>query len=445
MIFVLGIAFLVALLSFVVSSSVSVLVGSLFSVIVCVIVSVLSGKRDRIVSVKVCLTVFSFYSLLALVHYCDVTFFNHYTFTDEYDSFLPWVERKLKADSLSSLWDECFMCERYWGYIFYTALWGFIANTFFDGYNTLLFFQSSVLVGSLSSIFLYRMLRLYWKSRTAKKWTYLYMLCSPIVLFSFVMLRDVHVAFLYMMGLYIVYKNSKLLPGLISLLIIDLILFTFRIEQGIFFCSFILYFIYNKSNKKWYVILPFLAVVLIGVYGYVSSGISYMIEVSNNIAQVTMDSNANSSGISKMILSLPTPLKEILSAAYSQVTPFPSWTALSKASNIYNVIISIIYIVFEFFWFFVVYAVIYSLTNERVRRQILKQHGWLILLYILLLIGCSGEAASIRRVFCIYPILYVVFVSVCNDYGSNIQYNKIRNSFIILFMMLNIAYSFVKI
>src|SRR5690606_1833203 len=96
----------------------------------------------------------------------------------------------------------------------------------------------------------------------AVKLALLYGLLGHIFAYSATLLRDIHVSFLFALGIYILFCRKSFI-GIFFLLLIDYLIFGFRPEHGIFFLSFLGYYSFRflKNNRK--KALKFLPVILI--------------------------------------------------------------------------------------------------------------------------------------------------------------------------------------
>ena len=104
------------------------------------------------------------------------------------------------------------------GYIFYIGMLAYMAEHFFDGNHLLLQFLGSVISGSLMAIVFYKICLLFFDAKRSVIYALLYSLCTVVFYYSFTLVRDIHIAFFYILSFYIIFKRFSI-KGFVLLLL----------------------------------------------------------------------------------------------------------------------------------------------------------------------------------------------------------------------------------
>lgn len=407
------IAFIISVSLFFISGSFASTAFAILIIIIGTLSSFLLKKEYRQNGLKLFYIVFSVYTIFALFHYLDVFYYNSYIFSDE-EGFLTWAHDVANNSSLVSVFkdsfDESFLMENR-GYMFYIGSIAYFAQTYLDGYNELLLFLSSVLFGSLSSLVLYRLLIFHTTIIKSFKYSLLFALFSASLLFSFTLLRDIHITFFYLCGFVIISKKYSL-KGLILLIVLTILTWHFRYEHGVFFIIFILCYLYIRLRRYKFIF------VLLGI---IAAGLSssFIYENFSNISgnltrytEYTEDSAmSKDDSLGKIIWTLPTPIKEVGIILNSQLQPFPSWKNLEESTNLYSAIISLPPIFYSFFWFTIIFGLIKWFVLKK-KYKLIDKDLKLLGLIALIFIVSNVANLEIRRIMCVYPILYLIYVII---------------------------------
>ncbi len=203
------------------------------------ILSFLLGRNDKAQRnnlLKIFYVTYSTYLLYAGIVYLSYKEINGFFLYPDQQSFYGIGESLSKRSSISQIFYRCFIqrahLEQEGAYFLFGSI-GYIANNYFDGNSVLLQSIYISFLAILSSLFIYKTLVYYVSNKQAFNYTLCFILLSPIFYYSPWILRDVHIAFLFSLGIYLIhtrFSTSRLL------LFIPLILITiqFRTETGLF-------------------------------------------------------------------------------------------------------------------------------------------------------------------------------------------------------------------
>jgi hypothetical protein len=440
------IALIISVSLFFISGSFASTAFAILIIIIGTLSSFLLKKEYREKGLKLFYIVFSVYTIFALFHYLDVYYFNNFIFPDEFGSFLPWAHEVANNSSLVSVFkdsfDKSFLMENR-GYMFYIGSIAYFAQTYLDGYNELLLFLSSVLFGSLSSLVLYRLLIFHTTIIKSFKYSLLFALFSASLLYSFTLLRDIHITFFYLCG-FVIISNKYSLKGLVILILLTILTWNFRYEHGVFFIIFILYYFYIRL-KRYKLLFILLGLIASGLSSsFVYENISNIDRTLNMYTEFTEDSTmSKDDSLGKIIWTLPTPIKEVGIILNSQLQPFPSWKNLEESTNFYSAIISLPPIFYSFFWFTIIFGLIKWFVFKK-KYKLIDKDLKLLGLIALVFIVSNVANLDIRRIICVYPILYLIYVIINTKLLTRKQINTTLYQSSISYLALIIVYLIVK-
>ena len=419
-------------ISLIISVSLFFITGSFASTafaILIIIIGTLSSfllkKEYRQNGLKLFYIVFSVYTFFALFHYLDVYYFNNFIFPDEFGSFLPWAQSLSQNKSLISVFNDAYdrsvlIGNR--GYIFYIGAVSYIAHNYLGGFNELVLFLSSVLFGSLSALAIYRLLLFNADKKRSFRYALLYSLFSASLLFSFVLLRDIHISFFFLCGFIIVSKKHSL-KGLLLLILLNILVWNFRYHHGFFFIILLLYYIYIKYRKQKVIFITIGIIAILFLSTFLYENYSRVSRSMEGYAEFTEERILEKDdSIGKIFWKLPTPLKEVGIVLNSQLQPFPSWNALANSKNLYAGIIALPSILYSFFWFTVIFSLLKWFVIKRKYKLISKELRLLSLIALFLIIA-NVSNPNLRRIMCVYPILYLIYVIINTKLISRRQVN----------------------
>lgn len=236
--------------------------------------------------------------------------------------------------------------------------------------------------------------------KTIKTACIIFGLFSYLYLTSCVYTRDLHVAFFYTLLGYYALSPKKHRFIYFKFLLIVLICFGLRPENGMFALIFPLYYRFRNIGFSFKLIIIGVVVLLIaGLSGILDSFLSLQEGYNERMAGITQG------GIYSMFNSLPFPLPQIFNVIYSFIAPYPF--ILNVADTDHQGLIALPSIGIPFI------NVIMLLTLWRYVRT---HHNYpvlwmfcIIILYITL--TCIVEPNT-RRTFAIIPTMYMLFIAV---------------------------------
>ncbi|MFB9057052.1 hypothetical protein ACFFU9_09895 [Mariniflexile ostreae] len=393
-------------------------------------------------------TAFLIYTLIAILSYLDfingnMMFFKH---PDQFH-FYEVADELGKKSNLYEIFYDCFIDrihdEQEASYFYFGSL-ALIANSFLDG-NSVLFQSIHVsFFAILINLFLYKILLFYINRKTALKYTLYFLLFAYILSFSPWILRDIHIALLFTIAIYIVHLEFSI-KKIFILLILQLIVFEFRFENGMIFSFFPLLFTYNNAKKSRYRglhITLICLVLLAGVAKYSTSLIANILHSTDTLErynELSSTSADESGGVGKMIFKLPIGAKQIASVVISQISPFPPWNDINKSETFIQGVIGFISGLAPLFWGFVFFTSVKYYKYYKTLSFLTKS----LVLFAIIFLFLSSANMLVRRLIPVYPIIYMFFVYVISKLSKK-QIRKNISTYTMIYSGLLVVYFFIK-
>lgn len=342
---------------------------------------------------------------------------------DIYGTFFPMNEQYLQYGNytqiVSHIWEEYRFFDQYFvGYYTYSTLWGVIARGL----------QANLYVTlQISTLFLYSFIgvityKLFLKSgftiKASYKNTLIISLISIVFFYSTIFIRDIHIALLYLLAIYLTFDSKFSLITLIKIVALIFITCTFRIESGLFLFILIptyLLLSLQKTNYKIVIISASVVIALLIGFYYLNNRTIIETIVEDN-RDVYVESVSEGSGIIGTLQRIPV-AGDILSIFYNAIQPVPFWSRLEPTSadkygaESYNIMRFPQAIASIFNWIVLCYLLAPFFSRELRRR--LKGKITIPLVYQLI-IGfifflLQSAVISQRRLIPYYIIYYILF------------------------------------
>lgn len=399
-------------------------------------------QRDDLISVfNIAFFVYFLYAFLAYLGFDgDNGFFKY---SDE-ESFYEIGNALGKRGSIRMIFNDCFIerihLEQEASYFLFGTI-AYFANTFFDGNSVLLqiihvsFFALSI------NLFVYKILSLYVNRSFAFRYTIYYLFFAQILSYSPWILRDIHIAFIFVIAIYLVHLKFSF-TKLFLLIILQIITFELRFEHGFVFSFFPLLFIYGKEKFSRYRYLYILSVsaVIIGIavlyYSVFLTALNKVTRTLDLYSEFTVLSAIESGGLGALIYRLPFGISHIARVLFSQIVPFPPWRGILYSNNFLQGIIEIIPGLSAVFWGYVIYVSV----KDRKYYSSLSFLTKLMMLFVIIFLFLNTANMNPRRLIAVYPIIYLFFVYIISKISRS-QNNKNILNYAILYISLIAIYS----
>lgn len=403
---------------------------------------------------KIALKIFSFSSFLyfffsLLVYWGYVINNNSFFQYPDQESFYEMSQYLGGLPNVKSIYNNCFADQIYLaltenqGAYFYFGLISYFANHYLGGNSVLFQILNVSFLAALIPVFIFRILISFVSLRRAFLSSIIFVFCSYIFYYSPWILRDIHIALLYSIGLSILYTSFKVYR-LLLLCVLSFITFYFRAEHGLFMLFMPLLYVYEQTKKNkivHYSLIGISIVIIMGLSIIIIPEIMAIQKTLNSYQEFTQDA-AEEGGLGKYIYRLPMGLKEIVAVLYSQISPFPSWGGITNAKNFPQLIIGLVQIIAPAFWFIVWFCVVQILRYKDYRDLLPNILIFSGLAFLAFLIANSSNINP-RRLICMYPVFYIFYVIAKENYPFYMAKNMKRGGGI--YFILCIVYLFMKL
>jgi len=338
--------------------------------------------------------------------------------------FMPMTEKFLGYGSITSAmvenWSGFNFFSRYHsGYFGYLIPFAYLSE--FLGANLYVSMQfTTLLIASLSAVVVFKLLLVnQFTPKKAYRYAIIICLFSVLFFYSTQLLRDIHIMFLYLLGIYLTFEKNFSLGHLFKLLIVILLSCTLRIETGLF--QFILVPVYllltMQQSKKKVAAVSMSAVIAVGGLFLLATYSNQVVSILTNTSEIYLKSDKGS-GVIGTLQNIPV-AGNVLSVIYNAVQPLPFW-AKYKASagdyrpEMYNIMTFPLSFASLFNWITLFYISAY-IFNGKIRRKVSENISKPLLyqLYIgFIFLYIQSAVISQRRLMAYYVIFYILFYIV---------------------------------
>ncbi len=410
LIFLFSILVILSILTYI-EDNIAILVVSILYLIFGVLCSFISNESEHIRNL---IYIFLLFFLIYLIHSVII----YYGIIEVYGS--PFI----KSDELffSEVSDTVALKFKL-GYTFFELDKIYIEGTagvyFFGLVSTLanLFEENSVLILKISVVFisalipmyLYGISRLYFSENLSIWVATIYGFFSFVPYLSSTLLRDTHIALMFIITMYIILQKLSI----VNFIILIFAFFTsyyLRPQTGLFMMGFsvIYFFLFVRSmvSNRYIELLIYLILIGIIVIGVLNSNLMEVYDMTAN-SSGNKPSETQASGMGAKIAKLPIPINIIAQFSYGQMQPFPpSWIFTGDNKGLFQ----ISYLIAGIAWFLGWGFLLYGLFKKKILSKIDFKLNLMFFISMLYLILIATIITSTRRQMPVYPILYLFMV-----------------------------------
>lgn len=269
------------------------------------------------------------------------------------------------------------------------------------------------------------------------KLTYYFLIGSPLLFFSTLVLRDVFILYFYLISFRIFLSNSSLLKKIFVILLCSLFSYTARLESGIFLLILIP-FIFFKNKKVVIISTITLLIFLFFILDFYFSNFQTSDELMT-VVVANKDNRVVGSGLIKSLYSLPIPFNYIFISLFFLIWPFPFYSLFNSSLDI----IPLFYFIFTSYYVFRNMYFI-SFSKSYLTKINSKFFNLIIFSIALVFINVLFEV-QVRRILPSIAILFV-FASIIYQHRKNfIKKNNDITIILIYFLFFNLTYTLLKI
>ena len=259
---------------------------------------------------------------------------------------------------------------------------------------------------------------------------------SPLLYESAQILRDIHVALLYTIMLWLALQNKA--KTIIYLSLLAIILFFIRRESGMF--SVVFFFIYIYSNfhtkRNSFVLLVGFAL-SIGAISFLSYFLDTMLNVLRGYNEMVQDSASNGS-LGAMLDKLPFPFNLFAKFSFGNLMPFPIWHPVIGDDLGHS--LRFVQMLTPIYWTPILYSTLYygvkevKMIDKRIRLMI-------IIAFVFMIIVSYGQGMT-RRFLAVYPMILIGYLYLVQN--TKIDIKRFSNISCLCIAALHIVYFFIK-
>lgn len=324
----------------------------------------------------------------------------------------------------------------------------YLADTYFDGNSVLIQSLHISFIGILSNIFVFKILRVYFSEKISLRYTLYFALLSPIFYYSPWLLRDVHIAFLYVIAIYLALRSISIWNTAWFFLVF-LVTAQFRLEHALVLLLFPIAHLYHNKEINSFVksIWPVIYFIGIGVIlVLLNSKFDSIVTALDSYEKYdlyTHESVEGDSGIGAKLYSLPFGIKQIALVVNSQLTPLPPWASINFSQNIYILVCASVLAMVAIYWSYVFLFVLFSFVTTKVLFQLPKSL-FIFLGILILFLFLNASNINARRIMSVYPIIFIVFVFIKEGGYNIINQRTIHKRAIYTYVFLICIYIIIK-
>lgn len=304
--------------------------------------------------------------------------------------------------------------------------------------DLLLFLKvNTAFIGSLIPIFLYKTIRIFNFKGHILLPILAFAIFSPLLYLSCQILRDIHITLLYTIGVYLI-VNDKIRFRLFYLLIIFILVYYLRVENGLFFILFIALQQYNNFKKcnamgKTLILGGLLVLFVLAVI----PAIGVFTQTQQGYSERSLDA-ASAGSLGAKLMGLPFPISYLSIAVFGQFMPFPVWLPISE--SVPYAYLRIIECFQSFYWLPIIGGVI--IVVYKYWKQIDPKWLMLVGMALLYIVIVTASELNVRRIFAVYPLLFCACMYLKKNFMLNV--GRLRKQSIVLIVVLHLIYIIIK-
>ena len=320
------------------------------------------------------------------------------------------------------------------------------ANNELGGTSVYYLTLAQTLFGILSINVLFRILSRRTSLKTAYKATLSFAFLSVFLFYSCVIVRDVVIAYFFLLAIEIVLKPFSL-SGVLKMILLMLLAWGVRLYSGLFMLSFVgLYlYLYAQHTKLRTVALPLFIIIML-VVGAALMGSAILEQTTTEMdlyTEMTMEAEDAKGGLIGSLYRLPPGISQIALTLYSQMAPFPPYLRLATAYSFPSFVMSVCIIAYAVFWFFVFYSIVASFILLRSYKQYGQTLMLLFLIAIIFIIANTSHP-DIRRMMPVYPITYLLYIDGRNRVFPLKWLKRTQSTLLCGYVSVLLVYIFIK-
>ncbi|MDD2287406.1 MAG: hypothetical protein PHY55_01090 [Bacteroidales bacterium] len=412
-------------------------------IIVTVLIMCVLNKSNKafIDTLTIFLSTLLFGFFLAVMVNCDYVH-NEVTFLypDQID-FFENAKFLASQNSVSELLDKATMSWSEYNVAYgLFGLLGYFDKLVSGTVNFLPLLISVVYLTALIPVYLYHILKIYVSETMALRGSLFYGLLTPIMSYSGYLLRDIHLALIFIIILFWIVRKVTF-TRILGIIILLPIVANLRLANSLLVLAMLgIYVFFGKTYRFTRIFFTILSMVfIINVGDQLSDTVKITQSRIDGYEEFTRAYAEESKGIGKQIYNFP-PVIQKAATIFIGLTNFPFWGKPPVSISFSQFMMILYSTITNIGWFFVIVGVFYFIKPIyvvliKMSSKILFCLVILFALYIL----TNVSNMDLRRIMYVFPFVYIPFIIVYNDL-SIIQKKKYKHFTIAFGLFLSFTY-----
>ena len=329
------------------------------------------------------------------------------------------------------------------GSIYFNAQIARLSELF--GEHTFLVQKEAVtLVSALIPTIMYSLARLYFNEKISTIVAVVYGLFSFVPYLSSLLLRDAHIALMYITTFYILLERISLIR-LTILVLFSIASYYFREQTGIFMVGFIVVYFFqfvnltvkNNYTRLFVYIMTLIVLILIVLNNDYVMGIYN--QTFNSSAEHVAEHTASGS-LGAKIAKLPFGLSYIALLGFSQIQPFPPSLIFISKKGMFQFTYLLAGISWYFGWGFLLYGIFKKKILKKIELKLIIMFIFSITYLVLVAVIEFNQ----RRQMAVYPILYIVMVFSYLEMSIS-ERTKVWTFMFLSYVAITLAFNYIKL
>tara|TARA_R110001606_G_scaffold384411_1_gene547276 strand:+ start:8502 stop:9866 length:1365 start_codon:yes stop_codon:yes gene_type:complete len=295
---------------------------------------------------------------------------------------------------------------------------------------------------AMINVFLYNISRYFLDKQKSEVIAIAYGIFSYSLIFSSVLLRDQHVAFLIAIGFYII-LGSFSVKKIILLLALAVITFIFRPTHGVYYLLLIVFYLYIPL-KKYKALIVLFSVIVLFLFIRFAKGSEFgenLVDRSQTYTEFHEEKATKAGGAAKLYGALPSFLHPPTRIFQSQINPFSLLRVTVVKKKLTNTMqyqyLSYAVSIGDFLWFVIWVIILYGLRKKYLRKSIPNSLFFAFLLAMTLLVLGGFSSFDNRRLLGVYPIIYLTAMIILFNL-TKVRRKIIVNIAVVVFISMGI-------
>lgn len=386
--------------------------------------------------------------LYAWANHSYIEEFNNVVFfDDQIGSFGDRISIILsRCSSIKELFEFVFIKQELLGKMmlhdFYIGSIAILDRLISGQYNIITILVYNSYITAITSLLVYKLFSRFFTDLKAANCALLFYFCSPMIMYTAVLLRDMHVMLLMTILIYIILSPEISWKKILVSLLVCIIIFDYRGLTGAFSFLFVFAFItwnYRKNTKILIFISTLSIIALVSILSIVISSFDSIMNTYNVYLMLRDIESTETSSFFSKLYTLPFGIKEV-AVSIMYLISFPYFQTLSNIVDINSGIIVLYYVLSRVLRSYVFIFSLIALLNKRIRKNVFNNSYMnIIILISFLFIFLNTANIADRRIMISYTIIFYIFIK--SRECITIDKKKLYSLFTILIMAsLNVLY-----